>query len=182
MLYKYITDNNLYHKQTYMYAEYEGKQFLRDYVKSRNTVKETTERVDTEDIMENGSTVQRDLWHIYSGIKEGDEDAVDMLKAYVKTFEVRKRIYTEYSDWKPVEGALFEEYETYLIFSDCLLEAYKKTKCLKYYSCLLKVDDVLISLQSLLSEGERRHLSAIISEELKIFQILSERCGIVLEG
>ncbi len=30
MAYKYITDNNLYKKQTYMYSEYKGMLFLKN--------------------------------------------------------------------------------------------------------------------------------------------------------
>lgn len=181
MSYKYITDNNLYNKQTYMYTEYEGKQFLKDYLKSRSIVKKIEKFTDSEEGIRKESAVHQDLRRIYLGVKNGDRNAVNRLKAYVKTFEVRKRLYTEYSEWKPEENAVFEEYDAYLVFSDCLLEAYKKTKCLKYYSCLLKVDDTLLSIQSLLSDLERAHLSTIISEELEIFQTLSEKYGIVLE-
>ena len=35
MSYKYVTDNNLYEKQTYMYSEYKGRAFLNDYISSR---------------------------------------------------------------------------------------------------------------------------------------------------
>ena len=35
MLYKYITENNLYDKQNYMYSEYGGIAFLDSYLLSR---------------------------------------------------------------------------------------------------------------------------------------------------
>jgi hypothetical protein len=35
MSYKYITNNNLYEKQNYMYSEYGGIKFINDYVYSR---------------------------------------------------------------------------------------------------------------------------------------------------
>ena len=35
MAYKYISENNLYHKQTYMYSEYDGICFLKEYIASR---------------------------------------------------------------------------------------------------------------------------------------------------
>lgn len=180
MSYKYITENNLYNKQTYMYAEYEGKRFLEEYLKSRKIARGMTEFSKQENRIESDSMVYQDLKCIYSDIRKGDRDAVNRIKPYVKTFEVRKRLYTEYLDWKPTEKALFEVYEIYLIFSDCLLEAYKETNCLKYYSCLLKVDDMLLSIYPLLTLWEREHLSAVISEELKIFCTLLEKHGIVL--
>ena len=150
-------------------------------MRSRSVVGGASKCTDPGNNIKEESIVHRDLWQICSGIKEGDRNAMDRLKAYVKSFEVRKRLYTEYLDWKPAEGALFEEYDTYLIFSDCLLEAYRRTGGLKYYSCLLKVDDVLLSIQFLLTCRERERLLGIISEELEIFQTLSEKHGIVLE-
>ncbi len=38
MNYKYITEDNLENKQTYMYSEYGGEDFLKAYVKSREDV------------------------------------------------------------------------------------------------------------------------------------------------
>lgn len=35
MLYKYITSNNLYEKQNYMYSEYGGIEFIKEYINSR---------------------------------------------------------------------------------------------------------------------------------------------------
>ncbi len=37
MAYKYITDNNLYQKQTYMYSEYKGMDFIEEYLNSRQS-------------------------------------------------------------------------------------------------------------------------------------------------
>ena len=107
MSYKYITENNLYNKQTYMYAEYEGKRFLEEYLKSRKIARGMTEFSKPENRIESDSMVYQDLKCIYSDIRKGDRDAVNRIKPYVKTFEVRKRLYTEYLDWKPTEKALF---------------------------------------------------------------------------
>lgn len=35
MSYQYVTANNLYEKQNYMYSEYKGMVFLKDYLDSR---------------------------------------------------------------------------------------------------------------------------------------------------
>lgn len=35
MLYKYITGNNLYEKQNYLYSEYGGIEFIEEYINSR---------------------------------------------------------------------------------------------------------------------------------------------------
>lgn len=43
MAYKYITDNNLYKKQTYMYSEYKGMLFFKEYLDSRQAFLEQNE-------------------------------------------------------------------------------------------------------------------------------------------
>ena len=52
MAYQYITDNNLYHKQSYMYSEYSGIKFLKDYVSSRQKYL-NQRRVDESQIKDN---------------------------------------------------------------------------------------------------------------------------------
>lgn len=45
MGYKYITENNLYEKQTYMYSAYKGIDFIKEYLNSReNCLKEIKKR------------------------------------------------------------------------------------------------------------------------------------------
>ena len=62
MSYKYITDNNLYHKQTYMYAEFGGKQFLKDYLKSRSIVRKAAECAEPEEDIGEESIVHKTEW------------------------------------------------------------------------------------------------------------------------
>ncbi len=188
MAYEYVTDNNLYEKQNYMYSEYRGMDFLRDYLDSRrwyidsisykNDGREATSH-------EEGATdpVQSDLMQILHKLESGecDRELTDRMNAYTKSFEVRKRIYSDYdSRWKPVEGAGFESYLSYLLFADCLLHMYKHTECLKYFSCLLKVDDTMLSVSSLLPEELTMYLRTIIVRELEIFELLLGKSDIDL--
>lgn len=181
MAYEYVTDNNLYEKQTYMYSEYRGMDFLRDYRASRcqymDAIKGTDES--TLPCMEaSDDAVQKDLSDILQKLKAGDysTEVIYTMNAYTKSFEVRKRIYSCYDDnWKPVKNADFDNYKSYLLFADCLLNIYQYNKCLKYFSCLLKVDDTLLSVQDHLPECLRGYFSQIISRELDIFhQLLRE--------
>lgn len=183
MAYEYITDNNLYEKQTYMYSEYRGKDFLRDYLASRyqymvavkNTDESTLSCAEASD-----DAVQQDLSDILLKLKTGDHstEVINIINAYTKSFEVRKRIYSCYDDqWKPVENADFENYQSYLLFADCLLHMYQHNKCLKYFSCLLKVDDTLLSVQDHLPECFRGYFSQIIGRELDIFHQLVRENG-----
>lgn len=184
MSYEYITNNNLFEKQNYMYSKYYGKQFLMDYIESRKLKKKLTYLEGQEDTGDFKSVTYHNLQQIHIRLQKPEENnkytAIDELGQYVKSFEVRKRLYTEYRDWKPIEGASFEEYESYLLFADCLLCAFALTGCLKFYSCVLKVDDTLLSLQDKLNSVQGEHLQRIIDKELEYFQSLLEKQGIQL--
>ena len=72
----------------------------------------------------------------------------------------------------------FEDYEAYIIFAECLVFTFR---CLKYFSCLLKVDDTLLSVQDKLDIRLKKALYNIIKSELDIFYQLAEENGIGLE-
>lgn len=184
MAYEYVTDNNLYEKQTYMYSKYRGMDFLRDYLASRCNYIDAEGSAD-EDILPcvktSDDVVERELIDILQKMKAGDysTEIVKAMNAYTKSFEVRKRIYSGYDNqWKPIEGIGFENYQNYLLFADCLLQMYWHTKCLKYFSCLLKVDDTLLSLRGRLSERLQKSFRRIISLELDVFHQLIRENGI----
>lgn len=186
MAYKYITDNNLYEKQTYMYSEYEGIIFLKEYLESRQKYLGQWEREKTCSI--NYDTVSNPVGQNLSELKRNMEsgmynhDTVNLINAYTKSFEVRKRIYTEYDkDWRPLCTAGFENSENYLLFADCLLLAYFNLKCMKYFNCLLKVVDTLLSIQDRLDCKSKKHFSHIIQQELDIFYEIVSKNGISRE-
>ena len=188
MSYKYITDNNLYEKQTYMYSEYKGMAFLKEYLDSREVCLNCHENPN-EDILIQAETlknpVQKDLSEIVQKLNEGDysKELMTSVNAYTKSFEVRKRLDSCYDDnWKPVAGTGFEDYESYLLFAECLLLAYRHTRCLKYFSCLLKVDDTLLSIQEKLGDQLTKHCCRIIRQEVDIFYQLASEHGICWEA
>lgn len=180
MSYKYITDNNLYEKQTYMYSEYKGMVFLKEYLGSRQAFLEQNEYEKTDNIAKEtiNNPVQKNLSELKNNMESGkyDKETVCLTNAYTKSFEVRKRIYTEYdNNWKPLSNAGFTDIKNYLLFADCLLLAYRNLKCMKYFNCLLKVVDTLLSIQDQLDCQSKRHFSYIIRQELDIvYEIASE--------
>jgi hypothetical protein len=183
MTYDYITDNNLYDKQNYMYSKYCGVDFLEAYAESRKMKASSDVSREFSNDKEFQSETYCQLGQIYEDLSNGaDKSALSRLNGFVKSFEVRKRLYDRYHDWKPSEGASFENYENYLIFSDCLLEAYAATGNLKYFSCVLKVDDTLLSLQDKLSSAQAARLRTIIDRELRYFRELLEEHGICMEA
>lgn len=182
MGYKYITENNLYEKQTYMYSAYKGIDFIKEYLNSReNCLKEIKKRGGYKDTKPKHSFVYGDLVELCEKLKAGkkNDEIMQLVNAYTKSFEVRKRIYSEYdAEWKPLSGTDFEEYESYIVFAECLLLAYRYTKCLKYFNCLLKLDDTLISIQNKLDQQLRIYLSQVLRQELNIFNELVAAIGV----
>ena len=185
MGYKYITGNNLYEKQTYMYSEYKGMEFIKEYLESRKSCMEELEETSGghaggPDVAMH-SNVLEDLSRLREELQSGNggDWLIKSVNAYTKSFEVRKRIYTEYDDdWKPSSSAGFEEYESYLVFAECLLLSYYRTKCLKYFSCLLKLDDSLISIHDRMGRQSKRQFLRILEQELDIFSRLASANGI----
>lgn len=172
-----------------MYSEYRGITFLEEYIYSRqrylDKVASSLQKYNFEYMtLTSSSPVKRSLMEIREKLRAGNfnNKTIDLVNAYTKTFEVRKRIYQEYDkNWKPLNGSEFEDHETYLLFADCLLVVFQHTKCLKYFSCLLKLDDTLLSIQSGLNERLQEFLKEIIMQEIKIFYQLVDENGIVLE-
>ena len=183
MKYKYITRNNLYEKQTYMYSEFKGMDFIKEYLNSRKNCLNEFDKTETvgKGTEITYSVVYKDLLSNCENLKTGKNlnKAIASVNAYTKSFEVRKRIYTGYdAEWKPLNGAGFEEYESYLVFADCLLLAYHQTKCLKYFNCLLKLDDTLLSIQNRMGQEAKEHFRQTIQQELDIFNQLASANGI----
>ena len=185
MSYKYITDNNLYQKQNYMYSEYGGLSFLKEYIKSRQSYLNLFSSKEPSIIWDSPcNPVQKHLLEIREELKSEkcNEQMIDIVRAYTKSFEVRKRIYTEYTDnWKPFDNASFEDYTNYLLFADCLLYVYHYTDCCKFFSCLLKLDDTILSIQEKLTVQQKNYFCSIIEQELDIFYHLAEKNMVHLE-
>lgn len=180
MAYKYITDNNLYEKQNYMYSEYRGMAFIKEYLDSRRYYLKSLEMNVTESfhgIRKVDNKIQQELLEICRKLEKGnyDKETKALLDAYIKSFEVRKRIYTSYDrNWRPLPDAGFEDYKSYVLLADCLLRMYQSTGSLKYFSCLLKLDDTLLSIKDRLESGLKGYLGHIIRQELNIFYQLAD--------
>lgn len=175
MVYKYITEDNLENKQTYMYSEYGGEDFLEEYVKSRKDIIINTNSLG-RGAAHNAYTELRYIWNDIRNAETIDVQTKDMIDMYVKAFEVRKRIYTGYDEaWKPCRQE-YREYGIYLLLGNILIRTYWMTGCIKYVSCLMKLTDSLISVAKMLKETEQYELAEILEKELKIYEKL-QRTG-----
>lgn len=170
MHYKYVTDNNLFNRQNYMYSEYGGEDFLNTYKHTREQGIEALENCD-EKRMDNIHLAYDELCQIRQWCRDGKlADAKAGMDLYVKTFEVRKRLYAEYDNlWKPMDRAGFENYETYLVFAECLIMMYKQSKCMKYFSCLLKCNDAMLSVCQNFTDRQKGLLADILRSEVDIY-------------
>lgn len=175
MSYKYITENNLENRQNYMYSEYKGTDFLQEYKESR----EQLMIVARSDSVEGAAHItNKELGDLFGKLQTEDEIELDDKKcmdAYTKTFEVRKRLYSEYnSEWKPVKNASREIYDNYILLAKCLILMYKKSKCAKYINCLLKIDDTMISIKNKLTDRQVRELASVCEREMEIVEQIYE--------
>lgn len=175
MSYQYITENNLVHKQSYMYSEYRGKEFLKDFFHSR---KKLTAQNDIEEISSRDVTLDETLSELINLEQElrrnGLSSAnIECVRRYLKSFEVRKRLYSAYSaGMRPKEDAVYDNYDSYLVMADILRIMFDETKCLKYFSCLLKINDTLLSIKDNLNVGQLQKLSIILKWEQSTICIL----------
>ena len=180
MEYKYITENNLENKQTYMYSEFGGAEFLKAYKNSRLGYLERVmhDEVDSKVF----HCTRSDLLRIKDNIKDEKSNQInELLNNYVKRFEVCKRLYTVYDyNWKIAENAPYNQYDLYILLADCCIRAYENTKCTKYFSCLLKISDTLLSIEDKLTEIEKRALGDVIEKEIMEFDKLSNQIGVAL--
>lgn len=99
-----------------------------------------------------------------------------VLDRYVKAFEVRKRIYTEYDEnWKPVQNSRYDYIENYILLAKCVALAYEKSECTKYLNVLLKLDDTLISLTDTLTNHQKIEVKDICAKEMEFVKKLGAK-------
>lgn len=188
MSYKYVTGNNLFDKQNYMYSEYNGRAFLQEYMDLRLNYLDLMNELQpyvNENQYIHGETYYA-LKKLLDEIKIGDfnNEIKRQIDMFVKAFEVRKRLYNQYDlNWKPIENTGFEDYDNYMMLANISSFIYEKTKCLKYYSCMLKVDDTLLSVARAdkFTLEQIENMKILLMKEIEIFQKLSMEQGISVE-
>lgn len=183
MPYLYITEDNLENRQNYMYSPYSGKVFLEEYALTRRRflahVKEQQE--DAGDVPPDTSQTYHRLESLCQDLGQHGmaPKTKEQLDLFVKTFEVRKRLYDDYTGerWKPVEGAGYGCIGRYLLFADALCMGFEGSGCLKYLSCLLKLDDTLLSLAGRMDLKGKRHFCKILYKEMESVQKIMDEAG-----
>lgn len=163
MEYIYITDNNLEKKQKYNYSQYGGEAFLNAYLANR---KDAIDKLEEKNAIHQTYTELKKIKTQLSIVRTVDQILKNDIDAYVKTFEVRKRLYTGYDqNWKPTNED-YHDYMNYIIFAQVLVTMYEITDNVKYLSCLMKLDDTLISLIPLIPYSIRIEIKSILEAEI----------------
>lgn len=172
MEYKYITDHNLENRQNYMYSQYCGEEFLDAYKHSRLEYIEKYNDID----IHHSVRVNRQISETEMKLRNLSMDDSVLMDAFVKTFEVRKRLYTQYcwETWKPEPHAGYHDMELYLLLAEKCVEFYQRSKRLELLNCLLKVDDTLLSECSLLDDVQKKRLGNVLKEELLLVDSLEK--------
>lgn len=107
-----------------------------------------------------------------------NNDIYDRLSRLVKTFEVRKRIYPKYHEnFKPADEDDYGNIDDYALLAVLCGLVYKKNKNLKFLNALLKLNDILISIQSEFKHSELKTLlfSSILLEKNAIKELITKK-------
>lgn len=168
MKYIYITDNNLEKRQKYNYSQYGGDAFLKSYFESR---KNTIEQLRDKSIVHQTYAELKSIKNRLLTAKIIDTELKKEIDAYVKTFEVRKRLYSGYDQyWKPV-CETYNDYNNYVMLAQILINIYEISHNIKYFSCLMKLDDTLISLIPIAPQSIRTEIKSILETEITKYEL-----------
>lgn len=110
-------------------------------------------------------------------IKKNDNLEKTYVDFFVQRFEVSKKIYPFYDSINSKKGEGSNDLPLmYWLFSLLLTVVYLNSKNLKYLNCLLKVNDLICSLdEKLINKFPPESLSIILSQEIESVMSLSRK-------
>lgn len=146
----------------------------------KNTYQDNKNQV-LNNVIEKGFLTLEKLEYIISNIISGniDYEIGFYLSGLVKSFEVNKRVYEEYTiDFRPKYKEKFNNINLYILLSIATAIFYKKTGNLKFLNVLIKLNDTLISINSRLLQNQRILLLSSIKLEILMVKILCVEKGL----
>jgi len=149
-------------RQTYEYHPYLGPNFLQDFFESRsNFLNQCNPEMCISSFDElatslskmyceenNSGSVLVVLIKIIKELNQGflTENNRLLIKAFIKKFEVSRKIYSIYdADLKPDKFSNFSDEKNYGLLSIILNKMYQKEKNFQFLSTSLKINDVIVS-------------------------------------
>ena len=163
--YTYSNKNLFEFPQKYQMSPYHGVQFLKAYESSRKKILEKLKLSDAKNYRFHNILAEK-----YSGISSNirfdekintfeffnyllkrisdkviDQKSKEKLDQLVKTFEVKKKIFSKYGVDMKENSSDYASINLYLLFSLICLKFYELNKNLKYLNTSLKLNDIICS-------------------------------------
>lgn len=182
-----LTKTNLFiNPESYFYSDCKKNNYFEEWIRSR---KDYIERLkldrtkshvglQSESIFDKATcSIEVIMEDIFRGLHDiGFRRVLGMksLGKYIQKYEVSKRFYTSYSqEYVRNTDEIYSGYYAYIVFANCLIEAYSKKSSLQYVSTLLKICDAFTSVNiSQYSNDEKDYLFKILYSEQKIISAL----------
>lgn len=193
--YPYITKNNLENRQNYHYSVFGGKEFLKSYQETRINYLQKCEIEFSNNKIE---VYVKEIFNKYE-FKESEyfflkeylifslclcfeykhnEIDINIINKIIKTFEVRKRLYDFYTNntrLTPIKENNYDDFENYELLATLFCNLYEYENNLQILSSLMKLNDILISLET------KTTLSVYsITKEITFFEELMKNKGVIL--
>lgn len=221
MSYPYITTNNLINPQYYMFSEYHGISFLKEYILIRKKVIKEIKTQQTniknqacplQNIVRDanaGSTLsQGNLEHLLQELNSFEKDdfivtekifqclkkvifidneqaretIYKWLSGYIKTFEVRKKIFETYDNKFRPQDESWDRISLYADLSLLIGIYYQKYGNLKFLNALLKLNDTLLSLKTYwINEPFASCIAYALEIELDSIKVLCDNKGVDIQ-
>ncbi|TGN08006.1 hypothetical protein [Leptospira ilyithenensis] len=194
--YTYTSENRIESPHKYMYTPYQGRDFLGYYFEDRKNFIRKTEVSDydilektiydnvlkTFSLFENNdtNTTVLNLGNIISRSilsgKFSEEDST-LLSSYIRKFEVTKKLYQNYDLGFKAPIGQFDVATNYIFLSIAANLFFKLYRNFKMLNVALKVGDLVVSIDSSLTESEKNDLAipAISMEMNHISLLLNEK-------
>ena len=189
-----ITNQNLLdNPEKYQRFPFLGMEFITDYIKKRTTIINNNKNINKKSILEFSDIIipknkllkeniitNQKLYEIYTKILD-DNEFEDELNKFIKKFEIKRKIYEEYSNDMKTGIGSFYKLNNYLILSLCNLLAYEKKENLKYLNTVLKLNDVICSTLNLLNNNEESNqlLVYVLKKEIEYVNKLAMEKGVI---
>ena len=189
-----ITNQNLLdNPEKYQRFPFLGMEFITDYIKKRTTIINNNKNINQKSILEFSDIIipknkllkeniitNQKLYEIYTKILD-DNEFEDELNKFIKKFEIKRKIYEEYSNDMKTGIGSFYKLNNYLILSLCNLLAYEKKENLKNLNTVLKLNEVICSTLNLLNNNEESNqlLVYVLKKEIEYVNKLAMEKGVI---
>ncbi|MDR2417244.1 MAG: hypothetical protein LBD15_03730 [Holosporales bacterium] len=172
MEYIYTRRDLLKETEKYQYSPYHGREFIDAYYKQRKDflggLPSKEKRHDLAHLSGNTFAFLKEFSEHYDKIEVSPDCGFAL---FLKRFEVSKKIWT-YTDenFRPLENAVNDNINLYILFSYCCYLAYIKTRHLSFLNSLIKSNDIITSRRDCYSGVDIEMLQKVIEKELECVQ------------